>query len=77
MSCSALDTQCDCEYYTLLGCSWKNNVCGETTCETLLSENDCNAAYSLYCTWYPPMKKCMTISDANQYDRNCDIYSYG
>ncbi|CAD8097115.1 unnamed protein product [Paramecium primaurelia] len=72
LSCSQLTEQCQCNQYTLFGCEWQNDSCLEVSCNTYSNEKQC--ADDKECIWYKPMNKCLTIEEALNNDRACDIY---
>ncbi|CAD8117207.1 unnamed protein product [Paramecium sonneborni] len=74
ISCSLLTQQCKCDEYMIFGCQWQNNSCQELSCSTYLNQIQCRD--DSQCIWYKPMNKCLTIQEASQNDRACDIYIF-
>ncbi|CAD8174669.1 unnamed protein product [Paramecium pentaurelia] len=77
LSCSTITDSCLCDHFNLFGCVWKQDHCYKQSCSTFTNIDQCNQAYdSLTCIWYSPLNQCITIQNANELDRQCDIYSF-
>ncbi|CAD8048660.1 unnamed protein product [Paramecium primaurelia] len=79
MSCFSLTNQCDCEQYGLYGCKWQTQTgsCYRQKCEDFEDTITCQQAFDgLTCVWYNPMDQCKSIANANELDRQCDLYVF-
>ncbi|CAK82330.1 unnamed protein product (macronuclear) [Paramecium tetraurelia] len=79
MSCFSLKNQCDCQQYGLYGCKWDTQTggCIRQKCEDFEDTITCQQAFDgLTCVWYKPMDQCKSIANANELDRQCDLYVF-
>ncbi|CAD8060792.1 unnamed protein product [Paramecium sonneborni] len=79
MSCQSLNTQCDCQQYSLYGCRWlvETSTCYTQKCENFQDTIGCAQAFDgLTCIWYNPLNSCKSIATANELDRQCDLYVF-
>ncbi|CAD8083045.1 unnamed protein product [Paramecium primaurelia] len=79
LSCSQLNEQCKCNQYSIFGCQWQNNSCQELQLKLSCNayQNEIQCVDDKLCVWYKPMNKCLTIQEASENDRACDIYIFG